>query len=46
MIMRHWAPQEPEIFKSTIEDNITMGLAATKKEIQEAIEIARFDTAP
>jgi len=38
------APQEPEIFNSTIEDNITMGLFATKKEVQEAIEIARFDS--
>jgi ATP-binding cassette, subfamily B, bacterial len=38
------APQEPEIFNSTIEDNITMGLFATKKEIQEAVEIARFDS--
>jgi ATP-binding cassette, subfamily B, bacterial len=37
------APQEPEIFNSTIEDNITMGLAATKKEIQEAVQMARFD---
>lgn len=35
-------PQDPEIFNSTIEDNITMGLPVSKKGILKAVEIAQF----
>lgn len=37
-------PQEPEIFNTTIEDNVTMGISVSKKEIEKAIEIARFQS--
>lgn len=35
-------PQEPEIFSSTIEDNITMGIPAPTQRVHEAAERARF----
>ena len=37
-------PQEPEIFNTTIEDNITMGIKTNSKDLQDVIETARFDT--
>ncbi len=37
-------PQDPEIFNTTIEDNITMGLSVPKKELEHAIEITRFQS--
>lgn len=37
-------PQEPEIFNTTIEDNVTMGISVSKKEIEKAVEIARFQS--
>lgn len=36
-------PQEPEIFATTIRENITMGLDRTEKEIQKYMDLARFD---
>jgi ABC-type multidrug transport system fused ATPase/permease subunit len=35
-------PQEPEIFNSTILENITMGTSCHKKDIFKSIELARF----
>jgi len=35
-------PQEPEIFNTTIRDNITMGLAGGKKKLEEVIKLAQF----
>ncbi len=35
-------PQEPEIFSSTIKENITLGLPTKKEEIQKVIQLARF----
>jgi len=35
-------PQEPEIFNSTIGDNISMGIPAGQKEIKTVVDIARF----
>jgi len=35
-------PQEPEIFENTIENNITLGLPFTEKEIMEVCETAHF----
>jgi len=35
-------PQEPEIFNSTIEDNITMEVQTTQEELDQSIDIARF----
>jgi len=35
-------PQEPEIFNSTIEDNITMGVNSRKEDIEKAIDVAQF----
>ncbi|MDP3957794.1 MAG: ABC transporter ATP-binding protein [bacterium] len=37
-------PQEPEIFATTIRENITMGLDRTEKEIQKYMDIARFSS--
>lgn len=36
-------PQEPELFNSTIEDNISMGLKVSKEEIERAMQLARFE---
>jgi ATP-binding cassette subfamily B protein len=36
-------PQDPEIFNSSIKDNITMEVAVTKKDLDKAILAARFD---
>lgn len=35
-------PQEPEIFNTSIEDNITMGVHTMKKNVAHAIDLARF----
>ena len=35
-------PQEPEIFNSTIGDNISMGIPASQKRIEKVVDIARF----
>jgi len=35
-------PQEPEIFSSTIKENITLGLPTKTKEIEKVINLARF----
>jgi ABC-type multidrug transport system fused ATPase/permease subunit len=35
-------PQEPEIFTTTIRENITMGVDRTEEEIQKYMDIARF----
>lgn len=35
-------PQEPEIFNSTIEDNVTMGIDVEKNELESSINEARF----
>lgn len=35
-------PQDPEIFENTIEFNITMDVAATPEEIQQAVNLAGF----
>jgi ABC-type multidrug transport system fused ATPase/permease subunit len=35
-------PQEPEVFSSTIRENITLGQDYSEDEIQEAMETARF----
>lgn len=37
-------PQEPEIFATTIRENITMGVDHTEEEVQKYIDIARFGT--
>lgn len=37
-------PQEPEIFATTIRENITMGVDRTKTEIKKYMDIARFST--
>ncbi len=36
-------PQEPEIFSSTIKENITLGLPTKKEEIDKVLKLARFD---
>ncbi len=36
-------PQEPEIFSSTIKENITLGLPTKKEEIERVLKLARFD---
>jgi ATP-binding cassette subfamily B protein len=36
-------PQDPEIFNTTVRDNITMGLEAKEKEVTRAVKLARFD---
>lgn len=35
-------PQEPELFSSTIEENITLGVDYAKEEIEKAVELAEF----
>ncbi|HEX9504294.1 MAG TPA: ABC transporter ATP-binding protein [Patescibacteria group bacterium] len=35
-------PQDPEIFNSTIEDNITMETKVDEKELSDAIDLAQF----
>jgi len=35
-------PQEPEIFSSTLKENITLGLPTKKEEIDKVIKLARF----
>ncbi len=35
-------PQEPEIFNSTIGDNISMGIPASQNRIKKVVDIARF----
>ncbi len=37
-------PQDPEIFNSTIEDNITMETKVDDKDLRDAIELAQFST--
>lgn len=36
-------PQEPEIFENTIHYNITVGLKHTKKDLEQAMKLARFE---
>ena len=36
-------PQEPEIFENTILYNITVGLHHTKKSLEQAVHLARFE---
>ena len=36
-------PQEPEIFSSTIRENITLGVNYEEKEIRKVLRLARFD---
>lgn len=36
-------PQEPEIFNTTIKDNITMGIHGGRLRLEEAISTARFE---
>lgn len=36
-------PQEPEIFNSTVRENVTMGVKTTKQDINNALELSRFD---
>ena len=36
-------PQDPEIFNSTVLDNITMGTAVTKLDLERAIQMARLE---
>ncbi len=37
-------PQDPEIFASTIEDNITFGIRSSRSEIKRFTDIARFSS--
>jgi ATP-binding cassette, subfamily B, bacterial len=37
-------PQDPEIFADTIKFNITFGIDANEKDVQEAIRLARFES--
>ena len=37
-------PQEPEIFTTTIRENITMGMDRTQEEIEKYMDIARFSS--
>jgi ABC-type multidrug transport system fused ATPase/permease subunit len=37
-------PQEPEIFATTIRENITMGVDRTESEIQKYMDLARFSS--
>lgn len=37
-------PQDPEIFNSTVEDNITMETQVKPEELSEAIRLARFES--
>lgn len=41
-LMSIMVPQEPEVFSSTIRENITLGQDYADDEIQEAIDVARF----
>ncbi|RLC37501.1 hypothetical protein DRH27_03805 [Candidatus Falkowbacteria bacterium] len=36
-------PQDPEIFNSSVKDNITMGTRVSTADINKVLEIARFD---
>ncbi|MEO6536901.1 MAG: ABC transporter ATP-binding protein [Candidatus Paceibacterota bacterium] len=36
-------PQEPEIFSSTIRENITLGVASTEEEVLHAMRVANFE---
>lgn len=38
-------PQEPEIFSSTIRENITLGTPCTESDIEKVIRLAQFDAA-
>lgn len=35
-------PQEPEIFNTTVKDNITMGIHGNRKKLENMIELAQF----
>lgn len=35
-------PQDPEIFSSTIKENITLGLSVTKRKIKKYVDLAKF----
>lgn len=35
-------PQEPEIFNTTVKENITMGIHGNREKLENTIEIARF----
>ena len=37
-------PQDPEIFSSTIKENITLGLNCSKDELYEVMSLAKFDS--
>jgi len=37
-------PQEPEIFSSTIQENMTLGIKYTEEAVLNAVEISAFDT--
>lgn len=37
-------PQDPEIFNSTVEDNITMETEVSVEDLNEAIRLSKFDT--
>jgi ATP-binding cassette, subfamily B, bacterial len=37
-------PQDPEIFSSTIKENITLGLSCSKEELSRVIALAKFDS--
>ncbi|MBP6925688.1 MAG: ABC transporter ATP-binding protein [Candidatus Pacebacteria bacterium] len=36
-------PQDPEIFNSTVEDNVTMEISVADEELARALRLARFD---
>jgi len=36
-------PQDPEIFNSTVEDNITMEISVSKEKLKQAIRLAQFE---
>ena len=37
-------PQEPELFNSTVEDNITMDTKVEREELQKVIQLAQFES--
>lgn len=37
-------PQDPEIFSSSIRENLTLGIEYTENQLQEALRIARFSS--
>lgn len=37
-------PQDPEIFNSTVEDNITMEISVSNKKLEQAIRLAQFES--